>query len=152
MYEENWMRQACNLAYENVESCHGGPFGCVIVFKNKIIAEGVNRVVENYDPTAHAEIQALRHGCKTLKTIDLSECAVYSSCEPCSMCFSALRWAGISTIYFCKTREDAAHIGFRDDDIYNQIIEKNQNLIHLSLSLEKDAFVLWESTKQKQLY
>lgn len=150
--DQVWMQRACDIAYENVESGRGGPFGCVIVRRGEHLADAVNRVVEACDPTAHAEIQALREACKRAGGIDLSDCVVYSSCEPCSMCFSALRWAGVKTIFYDKTRQDAASIGFRDDDIYDQIIERKQDLTRVPMVLSRDAFSLWSSTIQKTEY
>lgn len=139
------MKEACQLATANVESPGGGPFGCVIV-------RGRNRVVEQNDPTAHAEIVALREACNKLQSIDLSDCVVYSSCEPCSMCFSALRWAGVHKIYFSNTREEAVAIGFRDDDIYNQIIEKRQSMHALRVPEGPEAFNMWSAAMQKIEY
>jgi len=147
-----WMRRACEIAYENVESGHGGPFGCIIVRGDECVVEAVNRVVDTCDPTAHAEIMALREACKKIKNICLSDCVVYSSCEPCPMCFSALRWTGIKTIFYHKTREDATSIGFRDDDIYKQIISRQQDMVRIPMDLARDAFHLWSTTAQKMEY
>jgi tRNA(Arg) A34 adenosine deaminase TadA len=145
------MERACELAYDNVKSGQGGPFGCVIVRKGECIAEAQNRVVEMCDPTSHAEILALREACKKCQNVRLDDCIVYSSCEPCSMCFSALRWTGIQTIYYNKTREDAALIGFRDDDIYEQIISRQQNLVQIPVRTAQDAFILWNSPTTKKI-
>ncbi len=115
-----FMRRAVALSIENVRN-GGGPFGAVIVKDGEIIAEGVNRVTANNDPTAHAEVTAIRAACAKLKTFQLDGCVVYTSCEPCPMCLSAIYWAGISKIYYGNTKKDADAINFGDDFIYEEI-------------------------------
>ncbi len=102
----------------SMETPIGGPFGSVIYKNGKKIAEGCNHVLANNDPSAHGEVYTIREACRVLGTWDLSDCILYTSCEPCPMCLMTAKWANIKTIYFAATREDAANIGFRDDDLY----------------------------------
>ena len=126
-----YMQKAIENANKGVTNQEGGPFGAVIVDKQgNIIANGNNKVLKNVDPTAHAEIVAIREACKILNTNDLSNYILYTSCEPCPMCLSAIIWANIKEVYFACTRKDAANIGFRDDDIY-EFIKGNNNMISL---------------------
>lgn len=120
MSNEQYMQRAIELAVENVKN-GGGPFGAVIVRDGKIIAEGVNRVTAQNDPTAHAEVQAIRAACRALHTFDLSGCEIYSSCEPCPMCLGAIYWAHLSHLYFAATKADAAKAGFDDAFIYREL-------------------------------
>jgi len=120
MAKEDFMREAIHLSTESVKN-GGGPFGVVIVRNNRIIAYGTNRVVPNNDPTAHAEVCAIRQACKVLGTVHLSGCEIYSSCEPCPMCLSAIYWAKIDRLYFANTKKDAAAINFADDFIYKEL-------------------------------
>ncbi len=119
-FNPDFMELAARLSYENIDN-GGGPFGAVVVRDGKIIATGVNRVTANNDPTAHAEVSAIREACKNLKTFQLKGCTVYSSCEPCPMCLSALYWAGVEKLYFGNTKEDAAAIDFSDKFIYDEL-------------------------------
>lgn len=116
-----FMKRAIELSLQSVESGQGGPFGCVIVKDGKIIGEGSNRVTSSNDPTAHAEVVAIRNACATLKNFQLEGCEVYTSCEPCPMCLGAIYWARPSKVYYANTREDAASIGFDDSMIYEEI-------------------------------
>lgn len=116
-----YMQMADELAKQNVLTNHGGPFGAVVVKNGVVVGIGNNHVVENNDPTAHAEVMAIRNACKTLKTFDLSDCELYTSCYPCPMCLSAIIWANIKTVYYGNTKEDAEDIGFRDDMIYKYL-------------------------------
>src|SRR3954466_15191165 len=116
-----FMHEAIRLADEGMRSGHGGPFGCVVVRKGKIVARGNNRVTSTNDPTAHAEVTAIREACRELSTFQLDDCELYTSCEPCPMCLAAIYWARIPTVYFANTRADAAAIGFDDDFIYRQM-------------------------------
>ncbi len=126
-----YMQKAKENADKGISKHEGGPFGAVIVDKEgNIIANGNNKVLKDKDPTAHAEIVAIREACKVLNTNDLSGYTLYTSCEPCPMCLSAIIWANIKQVYFGCTRKDAANIGFRDDDIY-EFIKGNNNLIYL---------------------
>lgn len=119
-YNPEFMKLAARLSFENIDR-GGGPFGAVIVRDNEIIATGVNSVTLKNDPTAHAEVSAIRNACSKLSTFQLNDCIVYSSCEPCPMCLSALYWAGVKKIYFGNTKEDAAAIDFSDKFIYDEI-------------------------------
>lgn len=114
-----FMKTADLVARQNVLTDHGGPFGAVVVKDGFIVGIGNNRVVQNNDPTAHAEVMAIRDACKNLNTFDLSGCELITSCYPCPMCLSAIVWANIKEVYYGNTKEDAADIGFRDDFIYN---------------------------------
>jgi len=115
------MREAIKLAEDGMRAGRGGPFGCVVVRRGEVVGRGNNRVTSTNDPTAHAEITAIRDACASLKTFQLTDCELYTSCEPCPMCLSAIYWARIPEIYFANTRQDAAEIGFDDDFIYRQI-------------------------------
>ena len=127
-----YMEIAKKSAKQGFKSNEGGPFGAVIVDANEnIISTGNNKVLKNNDPTAHAEIVAIREACKKLNTYDLSKCILYTSCEPCPMCLSAIIWANIKTVYYGCTKEDAGEIGFRDDIIYDYLKGKNTKLINL---------------------
>lgn len=114
------MQQAIDLSIENVKN-GGGPFGAVIVENGKIIATGVNRVTASNDPTAHAEVNAIRTACQQKASFKLTGCSIYTSCEPCPMCLAAIYWAGISRIYYGNTKQDAEEINFGDKFIYDEI-------------------------------
>ena len=146
------MEEAVSRSIENVKNNLGGPFGCVIVRNGGIIASGVNSVVRDTDPTAHAEMNAVREACQRLQRIDLSDCEVYSSCEPCPMCFSALKWARVEKIFYSNTSKDAAGIDFSDDDIYNQIIEERQGCRRIENPRAPEAFRLWKTSSDKVHY
>ena len=120
MTPEELMRKAIELAEENVDN-GGGPFGAVISRNGEIIATGVNRVTSAHDPTAHAEVSAIRAACKELGTFDLSGCEIYTSCEPCPMCLGAIYWAHIDRMYYGNDKADAKRIGFDDSFIYDEI-------------------------------
>lgn len=129
----NIFMEKAKIAAENgIRNNEGGPFGAVIVDKNNnIISSGNNKVLLNNDPTAHAEIVAIREACKKLNTYDLSECILYTSCEPCPMCLSAIIWANIKKVYFGCTKKDANDIGFRDDIIYDYLKGDKSDLLDL---------------------
>ena len=116
-----FMEVAIDLSDDNFDKEYGGPFGACVVKDGEIVGKGINRVIKNMDPTAHAEVVAIRNACKNLKTHDLSGCEIYTSCYPCPMCLSAIIWANIKKVYYGNTKEDAANIGFRDDFIYDYI-------------------------------
>ena len=116
-----YMKLAKELSDENLKTNAGGPFGACIVKDGKILGKGSNNVLSNNDPTAHAEIVAIREACQNLNSYDLSGCELYSTCYPCPMCLSATIWANIKKVYYGNTKEDAAKIGFRDDMIYDFI-------------------------------
>ena len=115
------MSEAIRLAEEGMTRGHGGPFGAVVVRRGKIVARGWNRVLVDNDPTAHAEITAIRKACKVLGKYHLDDCVLYISCEPCPMCLAAIHWARIGEIIFAANRKDAGAIGFIDDDLYREL-------------------------------
>ena len=149
------MKRAIELSVENVDK-GGGPFGSVIVKNNKIIAEGANKVTTTNDPTAHGEIVAIREACKKLKNFNLNGCELYSSCEPCPMCLSAIYWARINKIYFANTREDAQKIDFDDSLIYSEfnknINERKIPMIQIMRDEALKAFELWDKKTDKVKY
>ncbi len=122
-----FMKVAKDLAKENLTTNAGGPFGACVVKNGKIIGRGSNNVLKNNDPTAHAEVMAIREACKNINSYDLSDCELYTTCYPCPMCLSAIIWANIKTVYYGNTKEDAANIGFRDDFIYDYIKNLSNN-------------------------
>ena len=122
-----YMKIAKELSEDNLKTNVGGPFGACIVKNGKIIGKGSNHVLGNNDPTAHAEIMAIRDACKNIKSSDLSDCELYTTCYPCPMCLSAIIWANIKKVYYGNTKEDAANIGFRDDFIYNYLKNLTNN-------------------------
>ncbi len=143
-----YMKKAKENADKGIANKEGGPFGAVVVNKEgKIIANGNNKVLKDKDPTAHAEIVAIRKACKVLDTNDLSECILYTSCEPCPMCLSAIIWANIKKVYYGCTKNDAANIGFRDNDIY-EFIKGNNNMIDLK-QIDKDECIETMKNYQK---
>lgn len=155
MDKELCMKRAIALAVENVKR-GGGPFGAVIVKDGRIIAEGVNRVTSQNDPTAHAEIQAIRSACSTLHTFDLSGCEIYSSCEPCPMCLGAIYWAHLGHLYFAATKADAAKAGFDDAFIYRELpLEIHSRALPTDTMLHDEAqepFEQWGKTSDKIEY
>lgn len=120
-YNKKFMTQAIQLASENVRSGKGGPFGAVVVKNGKVISTGVNIVTSSNDPTAHAEVVAIREACNKLASFQLDGCDIYASCEPCPMCLGAIYWARPDTLYFAGTKSDAADIGFDDSFIYEEM-------------------------------
>ncbi|MBP3289444.1 MAG: nucleoside deaminase [Alistipes sp.] len=149
------MRMAIDIANRNVDS-GGGPFGAVIVRGGEVIATGANRVVAMYDPTAHAEVSAIREACQKLGTFKLDGCTVYSSCEPCPMCLSALYWAGVERICYGNTKADAKRIKFDDSFIYDQLaLDYNRRSIRCEHFLRDEAlgtFRKWETKEDKVAY
>ncbi len=118
---QKWMERAIELAKTGMKTGSGGPFGCVIVKNEKVIAEGFNEVVSSNDPTSHAEIVAIRRACKKLHSFQLTGCEIYASCEPCPMCLGAIYWARPERVFFASTRKDAAKAGFDDEFIYEEL-------------------------------
>jgi tRNA(Arg) A34 adenosine deaminase TadA len=155
MYKDEFMRRAIRLSLENVKK-GGGPFGAVIVKDGKIIATGTNKVTLNTDPTAHAEVEVIRKAAKKLNNYDLTGCELYTSCEPCPMCLSAVYWSNISGIYFGNTKKDAAKIGFRDDFIYKEIDKPlNKRKLKITQHLRDEAlmsFEMWDLKSDKVEY
>jgi guanine deaminase len=119
--QEQWMRDAVELARTGMQQKGGGPFGALVVCEGRVISRGNNRVTELLDPTAHAEIVAIREACRALDRFDLRGCALYTSCEPCPMCLAAIYWARIDKVFYASTRHDAAQAGFDDQFIYEQL-------------------------------
>jgi len=119
--QKKFMTRAIELARSNIKNLKGGPFGAVIVKDGKIVGEGCNQVISNNDPTAHAEIIAIREACKNLKSHQLEGCEIYTSCEPCPMCLGAIYWARPKKIYFAATRTDAEYVNFDDSFIYKEV-------------------------------
>jgi guanine deaminase len=151
-----FMARAIQLAIENVRSGRGGPFGAVIAKGGNLIAEGANQVTSTYDPTAHAEILAIRSACAKLGTFDLHGCEIFTSCEPCPMCLGAIYWARLSRIYFASAAADASKIGFDDSLIYREIA---QPLTHRTIPMVQmmreeslAAFRAWEEKPNKIVY
>lgn len=155
MTNEELMRRACRLSEESVKK-GGGPFGAVIARHGVVVAEASNSVTLDNDPTAHAEVNAIRTACQRLRTFKLDDCAIFCSCEPCPMCLGAIYWAGISKIYYSNNRKDAAAIGFSDDFIYEEIMRDRQDrrkpIVELLPEEGKRAFELWSSDKGKTAY
>jgi tRNA(Arg) A34 adenosine deaminase TadA len=153
--KEKFMMKAIELSKKSIDK-GGGPFGCVIVKKNKVIAEGYNQVTIKNDPTAHAEIVAIRKACKALDTFDLKGVEIFTSCEPCPMCLSAIYWAHINKIYYGNSRQDAALIDFDDELIYNELkLDIDQRKIQMSQINNKEAlevFKLWDKKLDKTKY
>jgi guanine deaminase len=150
------MRRAIALSLEMMRSGKGGPFGAVIVRDNRVISEGFNQVTSTNDPTAHAEVVAIRRACLALDTFDLSGCEIYTSCEPCPMCLSAIYWARLQRIHYANTRDDAAMIGFRDDLLYREIPlpleQRSIPTVRLLAEEGKVAFDEWASKPDKVAY
>ena len=151
-----WMGKAVDLAVENVLSNHGGPFGAIVLKDGKIIGTGRNEVTTKNDPTAHAEVQAIREACQNLGSFQLTGCELYTSCEPCPMCLGAIFWARPDKVYFGYTKEDAAKAGFDDDFIYQQIkLPYEQRAIpfyRVSPEREKGPFEAWKESANRVDY
>ena len=153
---EKFMRDAIRFSIQMMRRGKGGPFGAVVVKGNKIVGRGCNRVTSANDPTAHAEIVAIREACRRLKTFSLRDCDLYTSCEPCPMCLSAIYWARIRSVFYGNTRKDAAKIAFDDDEIYREValpIRKRKLMMKQLLRNEAlVAFKEWEKKSDKVLY
>lgn len=155
MKKEDFMKLAITLSIENVKN-GGGPFGAVIVKDDQVIATGVNRVTSNHDPTAHAEVSAIRSACALLRTFDLSGCDIYTSCEPCPMCLGAIYWAHIDHIYYGNNKNDAAAIGFDDSFIYEEMAldrqDRKKKMTELLHDEALQAFEAWKNKSDKVEY
>jgi tRNA(Arg) A34 adenosine deaminase TadA len=156
MTHEHFMREAIKEAEAGMRQGRGGPFGCVVVRRGEVIARGTNCVTSTNDPTAHAEITAIREACRRLETFSLAGCELYTSCEPCPMCLAAVYWARIPTVYYANTRADAAAIGFDDDFIYQQIpLPPGKRSIAMQALLRDEAqgaFREWQAKPDKVKY
>ncbi len=154
--DQSFMTRAIELAKIGVEMNLGGPFGCVVTKNGEIVGEGNNQVTSTNDPTAHAEVIAIREACKTLDTFQLDGCTLYTSCEPCPMCLGAIYWARPERVFFGCTRDDAANIGFDDDFIYDELEKANEDREMVLMSLMRDealdVFNNWASKPDKIEY
>ena len=152
-----FMKIAKDLSEENLSTNAGGPFGACIVKDGKIIGKGNNHVLKNNDPTAHAEIEAIRDACKNINSYDLSNCELYTSCYPCPMCLSAIIWSNIKKVYYGNTKEDAENIGFRDNFIYDFIKNNNsdKNILDLESMDREETIKVFEeyiNKEDKEIY
>jgi len=154
--DEYFMRRAISLAQEGIDSNSGGPFGAVVVKDGEIIGEGCNRVTSTNDPTAHAEVVAIRNACQKLNSFQLDDCILYTSCEPCPMCLGAIYWARPSKIFYAATHIDAANIGFDDQFIYEEIEretgERQIKTVNLLREEGLKVFRNWENKTDKTKY
>lgn len=147
--------RSIDLALDGIKN-GGGPFGAVITMDGRKISESFNRVVLDNDPTAHAEILAIRHAAETLRTHDLSRCILYSSCEPCPMCLGAIYWSGIKTVYYSCDRHDAGEAGFNDKFIYDEIVlepsKRKISFIRVNDTGGREVFKTWDNLENKRPY
>jgi len=154
--KKTFMREAIKLSIDNMRAGNGGPFGAVIVKDGKIIARGFNKVTSTNDPTAHAEVVAIREACKALGSFQLDGCEIYTSCEPCPMCLGAIYWARPDKMYYANTKVDAANIGFDDQFIYEEIeLDLNKRKLPTEQLLQEEAieaFKEWHSKTDKIEY
>ena len=154
--KNRFMREAIRLSLQKMRRGFGGPFGAVVTHRGRIVGRGWNQVTSTNDPTAHAEIVAIRDACRRLKKFDLSDCDLFTSCEPCPMCLSAIYWARLRHVYFGNTRKDAAKIEFDDDFIYREVaLPLHKRTIRLKQLLRVEAqkaFVEWEKKADKIRY
>ena len=153
--KNKFMKRAIELSIENVNS-GGGPFGSIIVKNDKVIAEGSNKVTLNNDPTAHGEIVAIRKACKSLNNFNLSGCELYSTCEPCPMCLSAIYWSRIEKVYYANTRDDAQKIDFDDSSIYSELLKNVKKrkipMVQMMIDEALKTFELWDKKTDKVKY
>ncbi|MCB9034663.1 MAG: nucleoside deaminase [Chitinophagales bacterium] len=154
--DQYYMSRAIQMAAKGMNSNAGGPFGCVIVKDDEIIAEGHNCVTSTNDPTAHAEVVAIRMACKKLNTFQLDNCIIYTSCEPCPMCLGAIYWARPKMVFYACTKEDAAKINFDDQFIYNELDKdiSNRNIQFIKIMQEEaiPVFEQWTAKQDKTRY
>ncbi|MCA1590428.1 MAG: nucleoside deaminase [Acidobacteria bacterium] len=153
---EKFMRRAIDLASEGADENLGGPFGCVVVKEGQVIGEGCNQVTSTRDPTAHAEMVAIRQACQRLDSFQLDGCTIYASCEPCPMCLGAIYWSRPTAVYFAATRQDAAAAGFDDELFYSELDKPNEErqlkMINLLRDQAKLAFRDWIARPDKIEY
>ena len=153
---EKFMREAIRLSIQKMRRGQGGPFGALVVRNGRIVGRGWNQVTSANDPTAHAEVVAIREACRLLKTFQLDDCDLYTSCEPCPMCLSAIYWARLRNVFYGNTRQDAARINFDDDFIYREvalpIAKRKRKLKQLLRKEALVAFTEWEQKADKVLY
>ena len=153
MDDNYFIEKAIDLALENVKSGNGGPFGAVIVKNGEIIATGTNSVTTENDPTAHAEVNAIRNACKNLNSYQLDDCVIYSSCEPCPMCLGAIYWSRPKKLVFAATKQDAAEAGFDDSYIYDEISlkinQRHLETLHIKNLNNTAPFAIWQKSQKK---
>lgn len=153
---EEFMREAINLALEGMRGNTGGPFGAIVVKNGEIVGRGNNAVTTTNDPTAHAEVVAIREACKTLNTYQLDDCEIYTSCEPCPMCLGAIYWARPSKLYYACSKTDAAEAGFDDDFIYKEIdlpiSERKITFVQLLREEAQEVFSEWKEKEDRVDY
>lgn len=153
---KDFLQQAVDLAVENARSGQGGPYGAIVVKDNRLIAASGNKVTSTIDPTAHAEVMAIRLACKALNDFQLHGCILYSSCEPCPMCLGAIYWARLAKVYFACSRHDAAAANFDDSFIYDEISvlphQRSIAMLHLNLPNALEPFNIWAEKIDKVLY
>lgn len=154
--DEKFMREAIRLSHQGMEAGEGGPFGCVIVKNGEIIGRGNNQVTSSHDPTAHAEMVAIRDACRYLNYFQLDGCEIYSSCEPCPMCLGAIYWARPAKVYYACSRKDAAQINFDDQYIYDELSKELEDRhIPMQQVLQEEAlkvFQAWAAKPDKTIY
>ena len=154
--DKKFLERAIELSYKGMQSGSGGPFGCIVVLGDEIVGEGCNKVTSSNDPTAHAEVVAIRAACEKLGTYQLTECEIYTSCEPCPMCLGAIYWARPKRVVYANTREEAAAIEFDDDFIYHEINAKMADrkipFIHQPHPMAKQIFEEWKKWEGKTKY
>jgi guanine deaminase len=152
----SFLNEAFKEATHSVRNNVGGPFGAVVVKNGEIIGKGGNRVSSQNDPTAHAEIVAIRDACKNIESFDLTGAKLYATCEPCPMCLSAIYWANIQSVYYCSTRHDAASIGFKDNHIYEELNlppeQRSIDFHHVEHAMASDLFREWTEKTDKTPY
>ncbi len=151
-----FMQRAIELSLENVRLGLGGPFAALVVRDGSILATGANQVTTSQDPTAHAEVVAIRSACQSVRSFQLTDCELYTTCEPCPMCMGAIYWARLTKIYYANTRQDAAQIGFDDSFIYDQLVlpleSRKVAMIPLMREQALEAFHEWEKSQTKVQY
>ncbi len=154
--DRKFLEKAIELSRKGMMGGEGGPFGCIVVQGNEIVGEGCNQVTSSNDPTAHAEVVAIRNACDKLGTYQLTDCEIFTSCEPCPMCLGAIYWARPIRVVYANTREEAAAIEFDDDFIYNEINAKMADrkipFIHVPHPLAKEVFTEWKEWEGKKRY
>ncbi len=155
-FDEKFMQEAISLSRKHMELGHGGPFGCVVVKDGVIVGRGWNKVCSTNDPTAHAEVTAIREACQNLNTYQLSGCVIYTSCEPCPMCMGAIYWSRPDRVYYANTKEDAALYGFDDSFIYEELklpaTARRIPLIAMEKASALEVFRLWNQKEDKEIY
>ena len=154
--KQMFMREAVKMAFNGMNNNEGGPFGCIVVKDGRIVGRGNNKVTSTNDPTAHAEIMAIRDACKNLNSFQLKDCDIYTSCEPCPMCLGAIYWARPENVYYGSNQNDAAKIGFDDEFIYREIdlpkAARSISFQQLSRKIALEVFQKWDEKEDKIKY